>query len=101
VQSLYGKSTWSPAIGRPVIACEKGLPVTCRVGLGRLADGVGAAEWTAPVILEALILGEDGSHASTAEVPRGASACIVAHTEGLVHRDIKPGNLLVAPVASN
>jgi putative transposase len=36
-------------------------------------EGIAVARWTAPVILEALIPGRMQSHASTAEVRRGAA----------------------------
>jgi hypothetical protein len=52
--------------------------ITSRIAAQRIAEWHQHAArqrmvWTAPVILEALIPGRMQSHASTAEVPRGAA----------------------------
>jgi hypothetical protein len=61
----------------PLLPVAEALGGLARLNGGRLLEGALEVTppyvWTAPVILEALIPGRMQSHASTAEVPRGAA----------------------------
>ena len=75
---VSGEIIVTPFAGPRVLRCaaDAAAGVAGRLSsdiAGRLLAALDQRLWTAPVILEALIPGRMQSHASTAEVPRGAA----------------------------